>query len=340
MKKSFFLPLSFILIFISCDKTPLPPPPPPENPEVKDYMKSDFKVLVSEKRCTKTFDFSINENGEVSGIGHGETALTVTAWNTMIINVKAVDKNFNGANIESSDTKIVYAERLTDSTYRLKYGTDGNVKISVYNPLKKIILNVEAKEQIPIEGLLLRLGNKERLLRFEKRSYKELLNPDNMPERITDRMAVGKEKDQLTEDGYYVPDTTWVQKGFLFEIVGIVPENTSWRNISYYMAKGEPLDTEEPFHDDRFLIKWSYKNIQERMCPNLNWFPDYEKINLIACAGTYKDISYLTGRRQWAYNSYFMLEVKILKESMREVVITGNEDFYIMRYYLELENLL
>lgn len=338
MKKLFLISWPVFLLLASCDKMNLDIP---VNPEIKDYKKSDFSVIVYEKRCTKTFEFSIGEKGDVQGINNCETFITATAWNSLTIKISSKDKNFNGANVESSDPGQVQAERLTDSTYSLKYRSDGSAKISVHNPANKITFTVAAKEQIPIEGLMLRMGGKERLLPFQKRSYRDMEDIENHPQRIEEKIAVGKKRlDLTTEDGNWLPDTNWIKKGFLFEIVGIVPENTSWRNVSYYKAHGENPEFYELFYDKNAVDKYPYKKVQEVMCPDWNWFPESEKNAINDYIGTHKDISFIQGKKIWAYYLDFDLDLRIYHNTLHEVVITGNEELYVMKYYLDLEHLL
>lgn len=340
-------------LVVSCGKEEVPAPP---NPEVRIYAPEKFTVAVSEKRCTKVFDFAVDESGAVTGVGNNEKVLTVTAWNEMDV-VLSGGEGFGGANAESSDTRVVSVERKDDRTYRLKYQSDGKAKIKIFNEACSISFNVDSKEQIPIEGLLLRYKGREKLLKFRSYRYKDC------PEYgfvYRDTVQVGKDNGGSSRQiynekygkywTYFCPDTTWVKKGYLFEIVGIVPENTSWRNISSYHMYFEDMSDLDYFRDEgdadnNPYTDYAQVNVQSRMCPDWKWFPEEdieprENRHKGRYKGGHSDISILEGRKIWAYYFNMGFGLKIFYDTKYDVMIDGNEGIYILNCAIKNENVL
>lgn len=224
------------------------------NPEAHDYAAAPFGVEISETRCYKEYSYSIPQ----------DKAPVITRWNTVTVRAVSDDNAFDGVNVSSSNPSVVSVTRSDDpAEYVLAYVSDGQAEIRVWNALEEKSFRIEAREVVELEGLLMRVGGREFIVKADATlpGPYDADSPYEWPnERITDGMVCF--------------DETALESEYSVEIVDIVPENCSWRSIEKFMI----------VNDGTYGYDCS------------NWFDPDHRMGGVYTRNAIRDVSDITGR--------------------------------------------
>lgn len=237
-----------LLMFAACTKEIY------TNPDEFEYAAAPFVVEIDETRCYREYGYSIPQ----------DEAPVLTRWNTVTVRAASDDSSFDGVNMSSSNPSIVSVYRTDDpAIYKLTYVSDGEVEIRVWNVLEEESFHIEAREAVELEGLLMRVGGREFIVKADA----SLPGPydANSPYEWTN--------DRIT-DGMVCFDETALESEYSVEIVDIVPENCSWRSIEKFMI----LNNRTYGYD----------------CSN--WFDPDHRMGGVYTRNTIRDVSDITGK--------------------------------------------
>ena len=185
------------------------------NPEEMNFASADFSVSVKERRGYMDFQYSIPQ----------EDAPVLTYWNTVTVNAESGDPEFDGVNVSSSNPSVISVSRTDNpAVYTLTYHSDGSADIRIWNSKKEETFRITSQYAIELEGLLMRVDGREFLVKADS----------SLPSPYSDDSPYEWTIDRFTDDMVCF-DETVLDEMYKVEIVGIVPENCSWRGIEKIM---------------------------------------------------------------------------------------------------------
>lgn len=207
-----------LLLLAACCKDP--------NPTFIEYPDAEFVLTVTENRQrSHEFIWNYDESTHSLAIDPKEQELQelwVTRWNECTLSADSAAPSFAGVNFESDNPAVVAVEMLDARTCRLTYVSDSGplpVRISVRTGSRSSqkTFKVYSKDAIELEHVKIRIGE-------------EIV--------LTPRQAEGNYAQRtVAKLAKVVTDWSDPFQGAEIEIVGLVPENASWRFVKTFQTK-------------------------------------------------------------------------------------------------------
>ena len=224
----------------SCQKDPTVE----NNPPVVTIAGTPFTLSAEETRgdTQYVFPWTVSKTGVTDSVKEELDEMTVTSFNIITFTAKPDGEgDFPGVNVRSSNVGAVQVSMKGKTQFSLKYIGDGESTITVWNgnesdKATSVSFKVQARKTIPVEGLLVRIDDKEEITvkALDAKTWEELFDK-YFKSYFYEVRYVSDEKiehwagmtlnDQL---GFYDVSELDTHK---LEILHTVPENTTWRRF-------------------------------------------------------------------------------------------------------------
>lgn len=231
----------------SCDK---------ENKnEFVPHADVDFTMKVTEQRQSHGFIWHYTPSGKLCCDEQKLQELWVTFWNTCQLEASSEESDFDGVNFSSSHPQYVRIEKIDEKSCRLVYVADcpegTGVEICAFTDNIRKSFTVHSKSSIGISGILVSINGKELILPFKG---EDSGNHDTVLEPVV--------KDVRTYEGD------------LFTIVGLLPENASFRYVKRFTSSPLTMTAKEDSYgvwpkDESGIHDVDWSEIEGRQA----WFP-------------------------------------------------------------------
>jgi len=236
-----------VAVVTSCKKDPLDE----FNPKTDTIAEAPFSVKGTEKRSDGGYvlDWKINKSG-IDCVQEELDELAITPFNTFTFEAvpESASATFPGVNART-DNGCVKLERNGQSSFSISYVSDGDATVTVWNGSKdgnaSITFKVKARKTIPVEGLLVRIDDKEEvLINVIGGQYSAELH--NKQKEFPFYNVKYLSQDKVTESfetieemySFYDREDLNLHK---LEILHIQPENTTVRRLNFSsIAYGHP----------------------------------------------------------------------------------------------------
>lgn len=234
----------------SCKKDPVIE----NNPPVTSITATPFTLSAVETRGDTqfTFPWTVSKSGVTDSVKEELDEMTVTAFNTVIFTAKADGSgDFPGVNVRSSNVGAVQVSMKGKTQFELKYVGDGESTITAWNGNENdrttaVSFQVTARKSIPVEGLLVRIDDKEEVLikAVTASGWQELYQEMRNNPFIT--------VPYLSDDKVqHIEGVSWLSfykreevNPIKVEILHLKPENTTYRRLNFsYANDSEIADT-------------------------------------------------------------------------------------------------
>lgn len=230
----------------SCRKDPLDL----VNPKVDKLPEAGFSLEGTEKRSDGEYvlPWTISKVGGVDSVLEELDELTLTPYNTFTLEAVPDNENgFPGINART-DNSCIKLERLDQNRFAMAFLVDGDATVKVWNGKEAgnttIEFKVKARKSIPVEGLLVRIDDKEDVLikAVTGTSWETLYQAmtDNYFYHIK---YLERKKGMSLPDPYTMEDVfrNYTREELnlrKLEILHLVPENTTYRRLNYSNVAG------------------------------------------------------------------------------------------------------
>lgn len=235
---------ALILLAAACEKSP--------NPEIKKFAEADFDITLTETRQTHDFVYAYDKVSGTLSIDPKEQKLQelwVTKWNNVTLSAEGLEAGFEGVNASSSAPETIRISRKDPRTFSLEYLGDGQAVITVWSGEKySYSFDVFAKEVIDLEYVEMGITDQDgfRTVKLKAQEYHdfESLNAYDEYGYTADSTFVTFCTEYLKFKDYRKPKRVdkYIEgfpgkskycdqehDGVYFEIMGLHPENSSWR---------------------------------------------------------------------------------------------------------------
>lgn len=233
-------------VVASCKKDPLDE----FNPKTDTIAEAPFSVKGTEKRSDGGYVLTWNiTKTTVDCVQEELDELAITPFNTFTF--EAVPDNasgFPGINART-DNACIKIERKGQNSFSISYVSDGDATVTVWNGSKdgntSITFKVQARKTIPVEGLLVRIDDKEEvLIKVIGGQYSAELHDKQKEFPFYNVKYLSKDKVtdsyETIEEMYSFYDREDLNLHKL-EILHIQPENTTVRRLNFSsIAYGHP----------------------------------------------------------------------------------------------------
>jgi len=234
-------------VVVACQKDPLDE----VNPKTETITEAPFSLKGKETRSDGTYvlPWTISKGGVMDSELEELDELAITPFNTFTL--EAVPDNasgFPGINART-DNACIKLERKDQSSFSISYVSDGDATVTVWNGNKdgntSVTFKVQARKSIPVEGLLVRIDDKEEvLIKVIGGQYSAELHDKQkeFPFYNVKYLSDDKVTDsyETIEEMYSFYDREDLNLHKL-EILHIQPENTTVRRLNFSsIAYGHP----------------------------------------------------------------------------------------------------
>ncbi len=254
--KRFFHPLALAALMLgvlamgsltSCKKDPLDE----FNPKTDTIAEAPFSVKGMEKRSdggyVLTWDIT---KTTVDCVQEELDELAITPFNTFTFEAvpESASATFPGINAKT-DNACIKLERKGQGSFSISYVSDGDATVKVWNGNEggntAVTFKVQARKTIPVEGLLVRIDDKEEvLIKVIGGQYSAELHDKQKEFPFYNVKYLSKDKVtdsyETIEEMYSFYDREDLNLHKL-EILHIQPENTTVRRLNFsHIAYGHP----------------------------------------------------------------------------------------------------
>ena len=253
--KRFFHPLALAALMLgvlamgsltSCKKDPLDE----FNPKTDTIAEAPFSVKGTEKRSdggyVLTWDIT---KTTVDCVQEELDELAITPFNTFTFEAvpESASATFPGINAKT-DNACIKLERKNQNSFSISYVSDGDATITVWNGNETgnttVTFKVQARKTIPVEGLLVRIDDKEEaLIKVAGPTWADYIQqrrdyPFCTVKYLSNEKIHYPVKDMWEAFSYYDREDLNLRK---LEILHIQPENTTFRRLNgSYAGCGYP----------------------------------------------------------------------------------------------------